>query len=139
MKLHIKRIARRDTYTIGKLYIDGLYFCDTCEDCDRGLRQDMPLDYIKHTKVYGVTAIPTGNYKVILSYSPKFKKILPAVLNVPGFEGIRIHSGNTADDSLGCILVGENKVKGRVINSRVTMDKLMERLDGEEKIELTVE
>lgn len=139
MKLIVKRVAKRDTYTIGHLYIDGAYFCDTCEDCDRGLRDDMPLDYIKHAKIYGITAIPSGTYNVLLTYSPKFKKTLPLIQNVKGFEGIRIHSGNTADDSLGCILVGENKAKGKVLNSRATMDRLMPILKGAKDITITIE
>lgn len=138
MKLELKRIAKRPTYTIGRLYIDGQYFCDTCEDCDRGLRDDMPLDYIKHAKVYGITAIPTGTYKVSITYSQKFKKNLPLIHNVKGFEGIRIHSGNTADDSLGCVLVGENKAVGKVLNSRATMDRLMPILLKAKDIEITI-
>lgn len=139
MKLTLRRIAKRATYTIGRLYINGAYFCDTCEDCDRGLRDDMPLDYIKHAKVYGVTAIPLGTYKVTLTYSPKFKKTLPLIHNVKGFEGIRIHSGNTAEDSLGCILVGENKAVGKVLNSRATMNKLLPILAAAGDISITIE
>lgn len=138
MRLELKRIAKRPTYTIGRLYIDGQYFCDTCEDCDRGLRDDMPLDYIKHAKVYGITAIPTGTYKVSITYSQKFKKNLPLIHNVKGFEGIRIHSGNTADDSLGCVLVGENKAVGKVLNSRATMDRLMPILLKAKDMEITI-
>ena len=77
----------------------------------------MPLDYIKKKKVYGKTAIPTGKYIVVVNNSPKFKRNLPRIQNVPGFDGILIHRGNTANDSCGCILVGENKVVGKVINS----------------------
>lgn len=138
MRLELKRIAKRPTYTIGRLYIDGQYFCDTCEDCDRGLRDDMPLEYIKHAKVYGITAIPTGTYKVSITYSQKFKKNLPLIHNVKGFEGIRIHSGNTADDSLGCVLVGENKAVGKVLNSRATMDRLMPILLKAKDMEITI-
>ena len=116
MTLLLKRIALRDTYTIGRLYIDGEYFCDTCEDKVR--------DLSKEKKVYGETAIPYGTYRVLWTYSPKFKRYMPLVDNVPYFQGIRIHSGNTAKDSAGCILVGENKVKGKVINSRATVNKL---------------
>jgi len=112
MELKVKRIAKRDTYTIGKLYVDGEYFCDTIEDRDRGLNDSMSVEEIKKIKVYGETAIPTGRYRVTLSYSVKFKKMLPEILNVKGFTGIRIHSGNTAKDSLGCILVGKNTVVG---------------------------
>ena len=116
MTILLKRIALRDTYTIGKLYIDGQYMCDTCEDKVR--------DLSKEKKVYGETAIPYGTYKVSWTYSPKFKKYMPLLEDVPQFAGIRIHSGNTAKDSLGCILVGENKQKGMVLNSRATVNKI---------------
>lgn len=125
MKILIKRIAKKDSYTIGKMYINDAYFCDTLEDKDRGLKQSESVEDIKKRKIYGETAIPSGTYKVTLTYSNRFKKILPLVNDVKGFDGIRIHSGNTAKDSLGCILVGYNKVKGQVINSRDTMNKLM--------------
>lgn len=116
MKLELKRIFLGDTYTIGKLYIDGKYFCDTLEDKVRDLNKNGVFDN-GETKVYAETAIPYGTFKVQVSMSPKFKRELPLLLNVPHFEGIRIHRGNTAADSAGCILVGENKVKGKVINS----------------------
>ena len=105
MKLLLKRIALKPEYTIGKLYIDGQYFCDTLEDT------------VREKKIAGKTAIPEGTYQVIVNRSPKFKRDLPLLLDVPNFEGIRIHRGNTAKDTSGCILVGENKVKGKVINS----------------------
>lgn len=122
MELDLKRIAFKEKYTIGKLSINGKYFCDTIEDKFRILNS-------YEDKVYGETAIPYGNYKVILSYSNHFKKVLPEILNVEFFKGIRIHSGNTADDSEGCIIVGENKVVGKVINSKKTMEKLMKVLN----------
>ena len=100
----------------------------------------MSEEQIKKIKVYGKTAIPTGKYKVEVTYSPKFKRYLPILLNVRGFSGIRIHSGNTAEDTLGCLLVGFNKVKGQVINSRVTSDKLTALLRNcEEEIYITIE
>ena len=140
MELKVKRIAKRDTYTIGKLYVDGEYFCDTIEDRDRGLNDSMSVEEIKKIKVYGETAIPTGRYRVTLSYSVKFKKMLPEILNVKGFTGIRIHSGNTAKDSLGCILVGKNTVVGQVTSSRATFDRLMLKLNKTtEPIFITVE
>lgn len=140
MELKVKRIAKRDTYTIGKLYVDGEYFCDTIEDRDRGLNDSMSVEEIKKIKVYGETAIPTGRYRVTLSYSIKFKKMLPEILNVKGFAGIRIHSGNTAKDSLGCILVGKNTVVGQVTSSRATFDRLMLKLNKTtEPIFITVE
>lgn len=129
MQILINRIAKRQTYTIGKLYIDGKYFCDTLEDTDRALDQSMPINDIKNIKVYGETAIPTGTYPVIIDYSNKFKRRMPHILNVPGFSGIRLHSGNTDKDSYGCILVGKNKVVGKVIDSRNTYNKLFSILN----------
>lgn len=140
MDLKLKRIYSSDTYTIGHLYIDGDYYCDTLEDTDRGLSSDMSEEQIKKIKVYGKTAIPTGRYKIEATYSPKFKRYLPMLLNVKGFTGIRIHSGNSAEDTLGCLLVGFNKVKGQVINSRVTSDKLTALLRNcMEEIYITIE
>lgn len=140
MELLLKRIFRGDKYTIGHLYINGEYFSDTLEDVDRGLTNDMSEEQIKKIKVYGRTAIPTGRYKVEVTYSPKFKRYLPILLDVKGFSGIRIHSGNTHEDTLGCLLVGYNKVKGQVINSRVTSDKLTALLrNTKEEIYITIE
>lgn len=140
MELLLKRIFRGNKYTIGHLYINGDYYCDVLEDVDRGLSNDMSEEEIKKIKVYGKTAIPTGRYKVEVTYSPKFKRHLPILLNVKGFSGIRIHSGNTAEDTLGCLLVGYNKVKGQVINSRVTSDKLTALLrNTKEEISITIE
>jgi len=140
MKLLLERIAKKETYTIGKLYVDGEYFCDTIEDRDRGLNDSMSVEEIKKIKVYGETAIPTGRYRVTLSYSIKFKKMLPEILNVKGFAGIRIHSGNTAKDSLGCIIVGRNTVVGQVTSSRATFNRLMLKLNKTtEPIFITVE
>ena len=139
MELKVKRLYKKSEYTIGKLYIDGVYFCDTVEDCDRGLTSEMTYEEIARRKVYGKTAIPTGRYDVALSYSPKFKRSLPLLLSVKGYSGVRIHSGNTAEDSLGCVIVGENKIKGGVINSRVTMERLMAKLRGQKDIWLTIE
>lgn len=117
MNILIDRFYKGNKYTVGRLYIDNKYICDTMEDKDRGLTQDMPLAEIKKKKVYSQTAIPTGTYKVVVSNSPKFKRNLPRLLNVPGYDGILIHRGNTHNDSAGCILVGENKLVGKVINS----------------------
>ena len=109
MKLELNRIAIRPSYTIGRLFVDGEYFCDTLEDRCR--------DLDKEEKVMNETAIPEGIYEVIVNVSVKFKRKLPLLLNVPHFTGIRIHRGNTDKDTSGCILVGENKQPGRVINS----------------------
>lgn len=138
MELLLQRIARRDTYTIGRLYIDGQYFCDTCEDTDRGLRQDLPLSVNQAKKRRGVTAIPVGRYRVTLGVkSSKYSKkkqydftggYLPRLVNVPAFDGILIHIGNTAADSEGCILVGRNTKVGMVLESTKTFKALYEVL-----------
>lgn len=135
MELILKRTAKRDTYTIGHLYVDGSYFCDTLEDRVRDLG--------KERKVPGETAIPEGRYEVVVNISPKFRRLLPRLLNVPHFDGILIHRGNTAKDSAGCILVGENKVKGMVINSTGYEERLtrmlLEAQNRNEDIFITVE
>lgn len=130
MKLKLHRIYFGETYTIGRLYIDDVYFCDTLEDKYRDLG--------KEAKVYGKTCIPFGVYRIIITYSPKFARRLPLLVNVPCFDSIRIHSGNTSEDTEGCILIGENKEKGKVINSRATMLKLMTILDTEKEIEIEI-
>jgi len=153
MKLLLRRIFKGPRYTIGKLFINGVYECDTLEDQDRGLTSQMSLEEIKAKKVYGVTAIPTGTYSInMTTVSPKFKDrawakpykgILPRLENVKGYEGVLIHVGNKAEDTLGCILVGENKIKGQVINSTATFYELMTVLlkaqSAGEVIELTIE
>lgn len=116
MKLELERRFLGESYTIGSLSIDGKKFCDTLEDRVRDLNKNGVFDG-DEKKVYGETAIPYGTYDVVVDYSPKFKRELPRLQNVKHFEGILIHRGNTAEDSAGCILVGENKVKGKVINS----------------------
>lgn len=116
MKLRVERLWKKDTYTIGKLYVDDKYFCNTLEDTVR--------DLSKEKKIPGKTAIPYGEYKVVFNWSPKFGRNLPRLLNVPAFEGILIHPGNTANDSAGCILVGKNTEVGRLTESRYTSDKL---------------
>ena len=138
MKLLLRRLYRKDTYTIGKLYIDGGYFCDVVEDRDRGLTQDMSLSEIKKIKVMHETAIPYGKYKVILSYSPRFKRILPAILNVLGFEGIRIHNGVNAKSSSGCLIVGRNTIKGGVTRSKEYMERLIDILKKANTIEIEI-
>lgn len=108
MIIEVIRMYFKDTYTIGKLYIDGVYLCDTLEDKVRPLGE----------KVYGQTAIPEGTYELRWAYSPKFKRNLPRVIDVPGFKGVLIHPGNVIADTEGCILPGENKAKGLILDSR---------------------
>ena len=122
MKLTLKRIALRQTYTIGKLYIDDNYFCDTLEDTVRDLDKDGKFDN-GEKKIKGKTAIPYGTYEIKWTYSPRFKKYTPQLINVPSFEGIRIHSGNTNVSTSGCLLLGENKKVGMVLNSKATIAK----------------
>lgn len=116
MELKIERKWPKDTYTVGRLYVDGKLFCNTLEDRVRDLNTE--------EKIYGETAIPAGRYRVIFNWSPKFGRNLPRLLNVPHFEGILIHPGNTAADSAGCILVGKNSAVGRLSESRDTSDRL---------------
>ena len=129
MRIVLLRIANRPTYCIGKLYIDGVYFCDTIEDTDRGLDDGMSEAEIKQKKVKGQTAIPTGVYPVYITWSPKYKKPMPLIENVKGYSGIRIHSGNTAKDTEGCLLVGKNKEVGKVLESRKTYNALFQILN----------
>lgn len=153
MELRLKRIARKANYTIGKLYIDNKYVCDTMEDTDRNLFQDMPIEQLKRQKIAGITAIPTGTYQITMKVqSPRFSKkkqylfcggYLPRLLNVPGYEGVLIHIGNYPSDTEGCILVGENKKKGMVINSTVIFKALYTILkaasDKGDTIKITIE
>lgn len=149
----MKRI-KRSTYCISHLYIDGVYFCDVCEDADRGLTQNMPLAEIKKRKIQSKTAIPTGTYTIAMNIvSPKFSQRafyktfcggkLPRLLNVPGYEGILIHIGNSATQSAGCLLVGKNTQVGKVLDSTETFKKLYNKLksasDKGEKITITIE
>jgi len=127
MILHLKRIFYGFNYTIGKLSIDGVYFCDTLEDLPRDV------------KIMNETCIPQGKYKVILNESNRFKRIMPLLLSVPNFEGIRIHSGNTAANTSGCILVGKNTIKGQLTDSRETFNKLFSLMTGADKIEIIIE
>lgn len=122
MKLTLKRIALRSTYTIGKLYIDNAYFCDTLEDTVRDTNKSGKFDNGEQ-KVKGKTAIPYGTYEIKWTYSPRFKKYTPQLMNVPSFEGIRVHAGNTSADTEGCLILGENKQVGKVLNSRATINK----------------
>lgn len=143
MEIKVKRITPIDCpYTIGKMYIDGDYFCDTLEDRVRDINKNGKFDN-GEVKVAGETAIPYGRYQVVVTMSPRFKRELPRLLNVPNFEGILIHRGNTDKDSAGCLLLGENKVKGKVINSTPYEQKLVSILKGVqnkgEEIWITIE
>ena len=128
MELLVVRYHKKPNYTIGKLFINGEYFCDTLEDADRGLANAMQTSQIQAAKRKGTTAIPTGRYLMELTLSQRFGRVLPILIGVKGFDGIRIHRGNTHEDTEGCILVGENKAVGNVLNSANTENRLMERL-----------
>lgn len=129
MQITIDRKWKKDGYTISRVYVNGEYFgCNCLEDTDRGLRQDMSLAEIQKRKVYGKTAIPSGEYECVYTYSPRFKKKLPLLLNVKNFEGIRIHSGNSAKDTDGCLLCGLNTKVGWVSNSRLWTDRLIAKM-----------
>ena len=130
MRLTLMRIANRPTYCIGKLYIDGNYYCDVIEDTDRGLDDKMSEQEILAKKVKGETAIPSGTYSVQITYSPKYKKNMPLLLNVKGYSGIRIHSGNSSKDTEGCLIVGKNKEVGKVLESRKTYNALFKILSS---------
>ena len=139
MKLTVERRWKKATYTIGRLYIDGLLFCNTLEDKDRGIRETDGINAILHTKVYGETAIPTGCYEVLMDVvSRKYAEVawyknlcggkMPRLQGVPGFDGILIHPGNNARDAYGCILVGKNTVVGGLTQSRDTFKSLYSRM-----------
>lgn len=138
MKIELVRIAFNSTYTIGKLYVDDTYFCDVLEDVDRGLDNSMTSNEILKRKVKGQTAIPTGHYNIDITYSPKYKRMMPLLLDVKGFSGIRIHSGNTAKDTEGCLIVGKNKQVGMVLESRDTYQRLFEMMQGEKNITIDI-
>jgi len=128
MILKLQRHALKETYTIGRLFIDGAKFCDTLED---KVRPD-------GVKVYGETAIPAGTYKVILTHSARFNRVLPILVDVPMFSGIRIHPGNVAADTHGCILVGVNDSKGRISRSRETFNRLFTELQKADEITIEI-
>ena len=143
MRILLQRHALKAGYTIGRMEINGRYFCDTLEDTDRSLRESMTEDEIAALKVKGATAIPIGTYRIDMqTRSPRFGRVLPRLVSVKGYAGVLIHSGNTADDTEGCILVGENRERGKVLNSRATLERLLVFLraaqaEGEE-IKLTI-
>ena len=167
MELILKRIAKKKGYTIGRMYIQtppnlpclgeendsppkqegaGEVFCDTleppCLETKTSVSMEAVLRSKKKCESLKPFAIPEGRYAVVISYSPKFKQWLPILLGVPMFKGIRIHAGNTAKDTAGCILVGENKEKGKVLNSRLWLNRLKQKIveakDKGEAVWLTI-
>jgi len=153
MRLKVERRWKKDTYTIGRLYVDDVLFCNTLEDKDRGLQQTDSLLWIQSVKIYSETAIPAGTYTVSMDVvSPKYSANawyqslcggkVPRLLDVPGFDGILIHVGNTAIDTSGCILVGQNTIKGALTSSRDTFaalySKMKEAHDRGEAITISI-
>ncbi len=124
MEITADRAWKKKGYTISRVFVngkrfgDGKQYCNILEDEDRGLHSGMTLEEIRRIKKYGETAIPRGRYQVIINWSYHFKKYMPLLLNVKGFDGVRIHSGNTPKDTLGCLLAGRNDVVGQVSNSK---------------------
>jgi hypothetical protein len=140
MKIKLVRKTFTKVSTIGELLINDVFFCYTLEDKDRDINKDGDLNDADETKVYGLTAIPKGIYNLVLSFSNRFKKYLPEIQNVKGFEGIRIHAGNKAEDSHGCILLGTTKAENFVGGSVLAMNKFMAELKRVEKKEkITIE
>lgn len=148
MEILVERKWKKPNYTIGVMSIDGKRFCETLEDVDRNLNSSMSVEQIKAIKKPNETAIPTGTYKITLdTFSPRFgnksfyKKVcggkLPRILNIKGFDGVLIHCGNTNLDTSGCILVGRNLEKGKVLKSQETFEKLYKVLK-ENKNNLTI-
>lgn len=132
IKLILTRTARRSDYTIGRLEEeDGTKICDTLEPTWRDYRGG-------EKKVKGHSAVPEGTYPVVVTRSPRFRRFLPLLVGVPGFEGVRIHAGNSPKDTQGCVLVGRNLQKGRLSGSRASLERLMNIIDGEARIFLTI-
>jgi hypothetical protein len=142
MELKVIRKEFTSKTTIGELYINDVFFCYTLEDVDRGLTQDMSKKDIEAKKVYGKTAIPYGRYEIIMSWSNKFKCVMPLVNGVVGYTGIRIHKGNSEVDTLGCLLVGMKKGVDKITNSTQAFDRLFVLLQeacGKGKVWITYE
>lgn len=148
MKITVSRLWKKDNYTIGKLFVGGEYICDTLEDKDRGLKQNMLKNDIVRLKVPDQTAIPSGTYKVRLDvFSPRFgyqdfyrrvcKGNLPRIENTKCFDGVLFHCGNSAKDTSGCILVGYNTVVGGLTRSREAFEKFYDKI--KEQKDLIVE
>lgn len=149
MKVEVKRLYKKPEYTVGKLYVDGEYICDTLEDVDRGLTQSMKTSDIKRIKVNGSTAIPTGNYALSLSItSPRFGNMkfyedtcngkLPRLMSVPGFDGVLIHVGTNVENTQGCILVGYNKAVGRLVRGKEAFVKLWTKIKDSRDLFISV-
>jgi hypothetical protein len=133
MELQLKREIFTDISTIGSLTIDGKFECYILEDKDRGINNTLTLEQIMRVKVYGKTAIPYGRYEIDWTMSARFKKMMPILLNVIGWSGIRIHKGNTEIDSLGCLLCGTRKITNRITESTIATNKLYAKIEAAKK------
>ena len=141
MELELTRSVRTNKSTIGELTINGVFECFILEDKDRGLRKDMPISELMVMKIKTRTAIPTGRYEIVVSFSDKFQKMLPLLLDVPAFAGIRIHPGNTDANTEGCLLPGKTKSADAVASSRIAFTALFDKIKVallREKIFITV-
>jgi hypothetical protein len=139
MKLLLKRDTFTDKSTIGKLYIDGKFECFILEDKDRSLDSETNKEVIAQNKIRNETAIPTGKYKIVINMSPKFKRELPLLLEVPGYTGIRIHTGNKASDTSGCLLPGTTKGVDSISGSKEAFDALFKKLkEAKEEIFISI-
>ena len=141
MELELTRSVKTNRSTIGELTINGVFECFILEDKDRGLRKDMPISELMVMKIKTKTAIPKGRYEIVVSFSDKFQKMLPLLLDVPAFAGIRIHPGNTDVDTEGCLLPGKTKSPDGVGSSRIAFTALFDKIKTalqREKIFITV-
>lgn len=127
-----------DKSTIGELFVDDKFLCYTLEDKDRGLKQTDSLMWIKAKKIFGVTAIPYGTYEVGFTMSKRFERVLPEIYNVPGWEGVRIHSGNTDADTLGCILLGKSKGYDTIFESKSALSEFFLKVAPSKRFTLYV-
>ena len=141
MELELTRSTKTNKSSIGELAIDGVFECFILEDKDRGLRQGMPVSELMALKIKKETAIPTGRYEIVVSFSDRFQKMLPLLLDVPAYEGIRIHPGNTDTNTEGCLLPGKAKSANAVGSSRIAFTALFDKIKAalqREKIFITV-
>ena len=141
MEIELTRTTKTNRSTIGELTVNGIFECFILEDKDRGLRQGMTISELMALKIKTRTAIPTGRYEIVISFSDKFHKMLPLLLDVPVFAGIRIHPGNTEADTEGCLLPGKNKSQDMVSSSRVAFAALFDKIKTaieREKVFITI-
>lgn len=142
MILKLVRETFTEISTIGRLYANGVFLCYILEDKDRGLDNKMNLDTIKSIKIPHSTCIPYGTYRVHITFSNRFQKLLPLLEQVPGFEGIRIHSGNTDTDTEGCLLPGNIRKPNQVLESKLAWQKVFniikESIDHNDNVTITI-